>query len=217
MFCVTQMKKIRSKGKIMQNSQTGRSMMEMLGVLSIIGLLSVGGLAGYSKMMMQYRINTCMQQINIIASKLSAIGSQTSSYAGLNNLSALKFNAVPAETIDNQASGTLMNPFGGSIVISESFLQSDKSDSQAYSITYGSLPQEACIALAAGDWNNSKDSSLLGIGVGSSAEQNIYQGCPGSDMVACPDGETTSLPMDVVKASSACSCQNNCVLVLKFF
>ena len=32
-----------------KNDQTGRSMVEMLGVLAIIGVLSVGGIAGYSK------------------------------------------------------------------------------------------------------------------------------------------------------------------------
>ena len=34
-----------------RNEQTGRSMVEMLGVLAIIGVLSVGGIAGYSKAM----------------------------------------------------------------------------------------------------------------------------------------------------------------------
>ena len=31
----------------MKNNQSGRSMVEMLGVLAIIGVLSAGGLAGY--------------------------------------------------------------------------------------------------------------------------------------------------------------------------
>ncbi|MBR3501778.1 MAG: prepilin-type N-terminal cleavage/methylation domain-containing protein, partial [Alphaproteobacteria bacterium] len=40
-----------------ENTQSGRSMIEMLGVLAIIGVLSVGGIAGYSKAMQKYRIN----------------------------------------------------------------------------------------------------------------------------------------------------------------
>ena len=35
----------------------GRSMIEMLGVLAIIGVLSVGGIAGYSKAMEQFKVN----------------------------------------------------------------------------------------------------------------------------------------------------------------
>ena len=37
------------------NNESGRSMIEMLGVLAIIGVLSVGGIAGYSRAMMKYR------------------------------------------------------------------------------------------------------------------------------------------------------------------
>ena len=40
-----------------KSEQTGRSMVEMLGVLAIIGVLSVGGIAGYSKAMTKFKIN----------------------------------------------------------------------------------------------------------------------------------------------------------------
>ena len=59
----------------MKSNQSGRSMLEMLGVLSIIGVLSAGGIAGYTKMMERQKINATMQQINIIAAKISSIGS----------------------------------------------------------------------------------------------------------------------------------------------
>ena len=36
---------------------SGRSMVEMLGVLAIIGVLSVGAMSGYSKAMMKYKLN----------------------------------------------------------------------------------------------------------------------------------------------------------------
>ena len=44
----------------------GRSMVEMLGVLAIIGVLSVGAIAGYSKAMMKYKLNKYSEQINTI-------------------------------------------------------------------------------------------------------------------------------------------------------
>ena len=40
----------------------GRSMIEMLGVLAIIGVLSVGGIAGYSKAMEQFKINKTIDE-----------------------------------------------------------------------------------------------------------------------------------------------------------
>ena len=41
----------------LKKSQSGRSMVEMLGVLAIIGVLSVGGIAGYSLGMRRHRAN----------------------------------------------------------------------------------------------------------------------------------------------------------------
>ena len=40
-----------------KKSESGRSMVEMLGVLAIIGVLSVGGIAGYSLAMRRHRAN----------------------------------------------------------------------------------------------------------------------------------------------------------------
>ena len=45
---------------------TGRSMVEMLGVLAIVGVLSVGAIAGYSKAMMKYKINKFSEAINTL-------------------------------------------------------------------------------------------------------------------------------------------------------
>ena len=45
-------------------SQSGRSMVEMLGVLAIIGVLSVGGIAGYSLSMRRHRAN---QVVDIVS------------------------------------------------------------------------------------------------------------------------------------------------------
>ena len=46
----------------MKQNQYGRSMIEMLGVLAIIGVLSVGGIAGYSKAMEQFKVNKAIGQ-----------------------------------------------------------------------------------------------------------------------------------------------------------
>ncbi|MDY4884724.1 MAG: prepilin-type N-terminal cleavage/methylation domain-containing protein [Alphaproteobacteria bacterium] len=47
-------------------TQSGRSMVEMLGVLAIIGVLSVGAIAGYSKAMNKYKLNKQTEQISSI-------------------------------------------------------------------------------------------------------------------------------------------------------
>ena len=42
----------------------GRSMIEMLGVLAIIGVLSIGGLAGYTMAMNRHRANTALEYVS---------------------------------------------------------------------------------------------------------------------------------------------------------
>ena len=44
--------------------ESGRSMVEMLGVLAIIGVLSVGGIAGYSLSMRRHRANAIVDVAN---------------------------------------------------------------------------------------------------------------------------------------------------------
>ena len=44
----------------------GRSMIEILGVLAIIGVLSVGGIAGYSKAMMMWKINKMQEEYSYL-------------------------------------------------------------------------------------------------------------------------------------------------------
>ena len=94
----TQVKKHR-----LDVSQFGRSMVEMLGVLAIIGVLSVGAIAGYQKAMMKYKLNKQAEQINQL---LNALYRHRASW-GENPKSMLlipyfvKLNEIPKEMIKN--------------------------------------------------------------------------------------------------------------------
>ena len=217
----------------MKNCEHGRSMIEMLGVLAIVGVLSVGGLAGYSKVMHQYKINAALEQIAMISSKLSSYGAGVDSYAGLSNKSAYKLRAIPASAVEDcEGSGSnspckLINPFGGSVTVEPSNIEGNGEDEQAYAIIYEGLTQEACISIGSNTWFQSKGDSLLGIGVGKKAKKDaiktaIYQGCSSTEIgsademsIACSAGD---MPMDVTNAAIACDCPaSDCVFVVKFF
>ena len=53
----------------MKKLESGRSMVEMLGVLAIIGVLSIGGIAGYVLSMNRYRANNLID----LASKYASL------------------------------------------------------------------------------------------------------------------------------------------------
>ena len=57
----------------MKHNQFGRSMIEMLGVLAIIGVLSVGGIAGYSKAMTKFKINKTIDEVATIVNNIRTL------------------------------------------------------------------------------------------------------------------------------------------------
>ena len=76
----------------------GRSMVEMLGVLAIVGVLSVGAIAGYGKAMEKYRLNQYSQAISMLINNVLQIKGQlqhkpdTSTYF---NTLLYKLNLLP--------------------------------------------------------------------------------------------------------------------------
>ena len=54
-----------SRGHECRFAECGRSMVEMLGTLAIIGVLSIGGITGYSYGMDKYRANETINDINL--------------------------------------------------------------------------------------------------------------------------------------------------------
>lgn len=51
--------------KLYSLNQNGRSMIEMLGVLAIVGILSVGAIAGFQKAMRKHKINKLTEQYTL--------------------------------------------------------------------------------------------------------------------------------------------------------
>lgn len=60
----------------MIKTESGRSMVEMLGVLAIIGVLSVGGIAGYTMAMNKYRANEIANAVSLTIVEATAAGTQ---------------------------------------------------------------------------------------------------------------------------------------------
>ena len=208
----------------MSNNNFGRSMIEMIGVLVIIGALSAGGIAGYTKALHQNKVNKSIEQIGVISGHLSTIGANGGFYTGMSNKSAIKLKAVLPEM--NPSGTSLKNPFGGDVDISSAKLLNNGGNDQAYSIKYSGLDKQACLALATNDWGSAKNSSFIGIVAGPSASLNtdsLYLKCPGkkatlTSVVGCNNGKTLGIPIPVNEAATICStCGNNCAVALKYY
>ena len=156
------------KRKTMNNYkklESGRSMIEMLGVLAIIGVLSVGGIAGYSKAMNKFKTNKVADNVSMLVANTKTLYAQQNTYTGLNNENAVSMGIVPDELVVKDDQGkykSLVNAFNGpvSIAVSDS---TGKGDEKAFIIEFDNLSKEACITLATNDWGSGYSSGLIAI------------------------------------------------------
>ena len=72
----------------------GRSMVEMLGVLAIIGVLSVGAIAGYSKAMMKYKLNQHAVAVNMLINNVLQIKDKLERPAKNNDVNVIHYNEL---------------------------------------------------------------------------------------------------------------------------
>jgi len=149
-------------------NESGRSMIEMLGVLAIIGVLSVGGIAGYSKAMSKYRINKTVEQITLIAGNVRSFFAPQKNYDGLSSTVIRKAKLIPEDMWDTNGTG-FTNVFGYHVAV-HTQNKSNSGDRQAFYITYRIGDNlEACIELLTHDWTSANVGFISVGGPGGSA------------------------------------------------
>ena len=77
-------------------NESGRSMVEMLGVLAIIGVLSIGGIAGYTLAMNRYRANEILNAAAMVSIAATTKNGGAGGYADLADIGGLGSMSLPA-------------------------------------------------------------------------------------------------------------------------
>lgn len=189
----------------MRNNEQGRSMIEMLGVLAIVGVLSVGGIAGYSKAMNKFKANKIIDQITTISTNVKTIFSGQRTYEGLDLSIAGRVGILPSETFDASdstlTSTDVRHAFGGNIALAPSGLITG-TDKMAYTLTVKSLPADACVAVLTTDFGGDAT-----VAVGTATVDAILQGtsnASASATIGVPGHSQFPVPFSVVNAKNAC-------------
>ena len=100
----------------MKLNQIGRSMVEMLGVLAIIGVLSVGAVSGYSKAMLKYKLNKNSEQLTWFLNTIIRYSSSWNFSQSTNILPYLiKLNEIPQEMIETGKTNSVYDIFDNKI------------------------------------------------------------------------------------------------------
>ena len=158
------------------STQSGRSMIEMLGVLAIVGVLSVGGIAGYSKAMEKFKINKTAEQISQVVTNIRTLYAQQTTYEGLNVANAIKMGVVPDSLATSNNWPYIKHSFNGEVEIDTLI-----NGSKYFSVGYGGLPKEACIALATYDWGDKYSSGLISLSISGANGVSIYRNLDNDD------------------------------------
>ena len=112
-----------------KSASTGRSMVEMLGVLAIIGVLSVSAIAGYSKAMMKYKLNKQAEQLSTVINAVATYGLQiksnpvpVGSSSHISIIPALnKLNYIPKEMLKNNQNDYIYDVFNSQIKLDSGY------------------------------------------------------------------------------------------------
>lgn len=181
---------------IRTTEESGRSMVEMLGVLAIVGVLSIGGIAGYSKAMAKYKVNKTLDQLSMLITNVRTTFGNQSSYYGLNEKAAIDYDIV-GNDLSLGSTSTLTNAYNGEVNVkagtSAGVVCSGTTYCPTFIITFKKLEKNACAAIASSDWGSSAASGLISISIN-------------GDKFEWKSGEnkTNTLPISFIDAAGAC-------------
>ena len=172
-------------------NESGRSMIEMLGVLAIIGVLSVGGIAGYSQAMSKFKVSKTTDQVQTMVTNIRTLFAGQRTYAGLTGANAYTMGILTDETWDGSSAS---NAYGGSILLNTA------NSGHYFVITYNGLSEDACVRISMADWGDAS-SGLVGLNVTGDA-QTDDSAKNGTTNFETADKD---LPLSLTDAVSACN------------
>ena len=230
---------------MLKTNENGRSMIEMLGVLAIIGVLSVGGIAGYSKAMNKFKTNKVADNVSMLVANIKTMYAQQKTYSGLTTTTAHDMGLVPDELVKKSNNKTsYKNAFNGNVAIqSSNSTATSGNDNKAFIIVFDGLSREACITLATNDWGSGFSSGLIAlraqgtasitasgdtitvtdlatkIGDAGTGPTAATGGNAGGSAIATPGSDGLTVPMPVSSAAIACGCTqgNTCSITWKYY
>ncbi|MBP5343911.1 MAG: hypothetical protein J6Y85_02410 [Alphaproteobacteria bacterium] len=125
----------------MQNQdESGRSMIEMLGVLSIMGVIMYGAVAGINFGIDMYKINATYNEVEELAQSIVDLYSWAKSYEGLSPTPTKASKVIcenDAYPTCNSSGDTMTNQWGGNVTVASI------EDGANFEITYSGVPDVA--------------------------------------------------------------------------
>lgn len=201
-----------------KTNENGRSMIEMLGVLSIIGVLSVGGFSLINKMQTSYTTNQVIETAGDFANHITKmvreyeLDTPGTSNGDLMNEYLCKAKAVPDSLLENGAtcSDYKEAPFSGinDVTYNVKYIGGRAS----VVLQVANLTDEMCMQMVTTNWGTPGTSGFIGVSVGDDSGDAVSRtDVASSDTIARVGDQNYPAPMGIGTAAKACSSNNNLV------
>ena len=209
----------------------GRSMIEMLGVLAIVCVLTVGGIAGYSKAMEKFKVNKTIDEVLTIVSNIRILYANATeqdmwddwyNFDNPHDFYAFVRDYIFPKETDTDGNRFFVHALGGRLYVEK------MSDYKGILIGLNGLSREACITLATNDWGGDS-SGFVGIEAGirihgimiecnERIEESVRDYADDDGVaVVCRPLNVNTLPLPPALAAKGCDCiDKSCNIELLF-
>ncbi len=159
-----------------QKQQQGRSLVEIIGVIAIIGVLSVGSIVGFNFALNKYRANAVIGAITFLSQQVRSFYSLSGKYNGLGVWTSDGSNGN-----SNSTAATIIKKSDISIPYPLTIAEQPSVKGSSFAIGVTGIPISVCVELHSKDWNNG-NSDYDGIGLPGTGEYKatmteIIEGC----------------------------------------
>ena len=179
-----------------RNNELGRSMVEILGVLAIVGMVSMSIGKLISSMHDRYRISRVTQQITDLRKSISNRYTAYGDYTVIKTADIIADKILPGDMVEGNK---VFHSFNGEVIFAGT--------QDTYEITFKNLPQNACLELSLMNWQFNGDSDLYKIKI-NDTEFNW-------PVLAGENGK--KMPVAIVDATAACSKDDNSNIIVWTF
>ena len=132
------------------NTQSGRSMIEMLAVIAIMGIIVVSATIGINQGMVKYNSSKLHTDMQSIADDVYNLYNWSRGYPGIMGTAGLCREDVFPDGCNNDGT-TANNPFGGTYTVGIASCPDDNTLT-CLKITASGVPADECALLVTNDW-----------------------------------------------------------------
>jgi len=196
----------------------GRSMVEMVGVLAIVGFLTFGGIAGYNRANEMLKFNNLRDQVSTTVANIRSVFFKFDDYSSLNEKALINIGVLP-ESMISEDRKEIVNVMKGSVLVGPAETELNKNG--AFIIIYNGLNAVTCRELIVLDWGDNMSTGFLAMTISKTGDLSLET----SNLISknIQTGESTFLSSDLPQALiensyNSCDCgeQNLCSIAWKF-